>query len=61
MKKRSITPRTQERVHRQAYEFEYLAARARADGLERLANSLQAVAGTMGDIARNDEIWSKRT
>lgn len=55
--RRRITAKTQERVHRLAYDFEDLARRARTDGLERLANSLQAIASTTGDLARNDEVW----
>lgn len=55
--RRRITPKTQERVHRLAYDFEDLARRARDDGKDSLANSLQAIAGTCGDLARNDEAW----
>lgn len=52
--RRRITSRTQERVHRLAYDFEDLSRRARTDGLESLANSLQDIAHKCGDLARSD-------
>lgn len=55
--KRNITPRTQERVHRLAYEFEAMARRAREDGLERLANYLKTISSDCGNLARNDSYW----
>lgn len=56
-KRKNITARTQERVHRLAYDFEHMAARARADGLDMLANTLQSIASSCGNIARNDDAW----
>lgn len=55
--RRRITPKTQERVHRIAYDFADLAARARTDGLSRLADSLGEISSRCGDLARNDEVW----
>lgn len=55
--RRRITAKTQERVHRWAYDFEDIARRARTDGLETLADSLQSIASRVGDLARNDEVW----
>lgn len=55
--RRRITPRTQERVHRIAYDFEDMARRARDDGKEGLADTLQGIASSCGDLARNDERW----
>lgn len=40
-----------------AYDFEDIARRARTDGLESLADSLQSIASRVGDLARNDEVW----
>lgn len=56
-KRRSITKRTQERVHRLAYDFEWMAGRARHDGLPALADSLQAIASSCGDLARKESYW----
>lgn len=55
--RRSITPRTQERVHRLAYDFEDMARRARTDGKEGLANKLKSIASNLGDMAREDDLW----
>lgn len=55
--RRSITPRTQERVHRLAYDFEEMARRARHDGNEGLADRFNDIASTLGDLARNTDAW----
>jgi hypothetical protein len=57
MRRRSITHRTQDRVHRLAYEFQDLAARASQDGLPGLAWSFREIACRCGDLARNDDQW----
>ena len=58
MSQRTITRRTQERIHRLAYDLEYLAHRARKDGLDTLANSFKDMARDCGNLARSGrEIW----
>lgn len=57
MTRRSITKRTQERVHRLAYDFEDMARRARADGLDGLADRLNGLASSCGNLARDESAW----
>lgn len=57
MTRKTITSRTQNRVHRLAYDFEDMAWRARADRLDRLANSLKNVAHMCAELVRDEELW----
>jgi hypothetical protein len=52
MKRKSITKRTAERLHRAAYEYEDLASRFRAEGFSFEANSIASIASDLGHIAR---------
>lgn len=55
--RRNITRRTQDRIHRLAYDLADIAMRARADGLDYLANSLQSMSSTCGNLARTNSYW----
>ena len=57
MSQKTITRRTQERIHRMAYDFEWLAARARKDGLDPLADRFRDLASWCGNVARNGDLW----
>lgn len=61
IQRKRITERTRERVHRLAYDFEDLARRARADGLISLADTFQATASSLGNVARDEDRWKRRT
>lgn len=55
-----ITRRTAERLHRAAYEYEYLAASLRAEGWASEAEGVKEVSRRLGAIARNmDERFNK--
>ena len=52
-RKPTVTHRTAERLHRAAYEFEYLASRMRqAGGWEGEAEGIREISSRLGDIAR---------
>lgn len=52
-RKKTITRRTAERLSRAAYDFEYLATRFRADGMDSYANSVAAIASQLGNLGRS--------
>lgn len=51
-KRKRITGRTMERLHRAAYEYEYLASVAKAEGHDDLADALRDISSKIGKCAR---------
>lgn len=54
-RRRTITLRTAERLSRAAYDFEELAARFRADGLDSFADGIKDISRKLGSLGRSLE------
>jgi hypothetical protein len=59
---RWVTSRTAERLHRAAYDFEYLANTLKVEGFESIGGGVRDVSNQLGKLARrlDEELEKKR-